>query len=102
MRVPDTYCQEPVKGRANSQCTMSRVSMAARVRLTAGGHMTNTIITFTDRFKAASSGAGAANWISRYAQSDKRAGRPRPPAIVDARGRFTYKERRAKAHPVTF
>jgi dipeptidyl aminopeptidase/acylaminoacyl peptidase len=36
----------------------------------AGGHMTNKIITFTDRFKAASSGAGAANWISMYAQSD--------------------------------
>jgi dipeptidyl aminopeptidase/acylaminoacyl peptidase len=38
----------------------------------AGGHMTNKIITFTDRFKAASSGAGAANWISMYAQSDVR------------------------------
>jgi dipeptidyl aminopeptidase/acylaminoacyl peptidase len=38
----------------------------------AGGHMTNKIITFTDRFKAASSGAGAANWISMYAQSDQR------------------------------
>jgi dipeptidyl aminopeptidase/acylaminoacyl peptidase len=38
----------------------------------AGGHMTNKIITFTDRFKAASSGAGAANWISMYAQSDNR------------------------------
>jgi dipeptidyl aminopeptidase/acylaminoacyl peptidase len=38
----------------------------------AGGHMTNKIITFTDRFKAASSGAGAANWISMYAQSDHR------------------------------
>ncbi len=37
-----------------------------------GGHMTNKIITFTDRFKAASSGAGAANWISMYAQSDIR------------------------------
>ena len=37
-----------------------------------GGHMTNKIITFTDRFKAASSGAGAANWISMYAQSDVR------------------------------
>ncbi len=35
-----------------------------------GGHMTNKIITFTDRFKAAASGAGAANWISMYAQSD--------------------------------
>ena len=30
----------------------------------AGGHMTNKIITFTDRFKAASSGAGAAHRIS--------------------------------------
>ncbi len=39
----------------------------------AGGHMTNKIITFTDRFKVASSGAGAANWISMYAQSDHRA-----------------------------
>jgi dipeptidyl aminopeptidase/acylaminoacyl peptidase len=38
-----------------------------------GGHMTNKIITFTDRFKAAASGAGAANWISMYAQSDIRA-----------------------------
>ena len=38
----------------------------------AGGHMTNKIITFTDRFKAAASGAGAANWISMYAQSDQR------------------------------
>ncbi len=38
----------------------------------AGGHMTNKIITVTDRFKVASSGAGAANWISMYAQSDHR------------------------------
>lgn len=37
-----------------------------------GGHMTNKIITFTDRFKAASSGAGAVNWIGMYAQSDVR------------------------------
>jgi dipeptidyl aminopeptidase/acylaminoacyl peptidase len=37
-----------------------------------GGHMTNKLITFTDRFKAAASGAGAANWISMYAQSDIR------------------------------
>jgi dipeptidyl aminopeptidase/acylaminoacyl peptidase len=37
-----------------------------------GGHMTNKLITFTGRFKAASSGAGAANWISMYAQSDTR------------------------------
>jgi len=38
----------------------------------AGGHMTNWLITHTDRFKAASSGAGASNWISMYAQSDVR------------------------------
>ena len=38
----------------------------------AGGHMTNKIITFTNRFKAASSGAGAVNWIGMYAQSDIR------------------------------
>src|SRR5262245_33440655 len=38
-----------------------------------GGHMTNKIITFTDRFQAASPGTGAANWVSMYAQSDIRA-----------------------------
>ena len=38
----------------------------------AGGHMTNKLITFTNRFKAASSFAGASNWISMYAQSDTR------------------------------
>ena len=38
----------------------------------AGGHMTNKIITFTDRFKAAASGAGVAQWVSMYAQSDVR------------------------------
>jgi dipeptidyl aminopeptidase/acylaminoacyl peptidase len=38
----------------------------------AGGHMTNKIITHTDRFRAAASGAGAANWVSMYAQSDVR------------------------------
>ena len=38
----------------------------------AGGHMTNWLITITDRFKAASSGAGASNWVSMYAQSDVR------------------------------
>ncbi|HJT86619.1 MAG TPA: S9 family peptidase [Bryobacteraceae bacterium] len=37
-----------------------------------GGHMTNKIITFTNRFKAASARAGAADWISMYAQSDTR------------------------------
>ncbi len=37
-----------------------------------GGHMTNKIITVTDRFKAAAAGAGAADWISMYAQSDVR------------------------------
>jgi dipeptidyl aminopeptidase/acylaminoacyl peptidase len=44
----------------------------AKMGWSAGGHMTNKIITFTDRFKAASSGAGAANWVSMYAQSDTR------------------------------
>jgi dipeptidyl aminopeptidase/acylaminoacyl peptidase len=38
----------------------------------AGGHMTNKIITVTDRFKAASTGAGVAQWMSMYAQSDIR------------------------------
>lgn len=44
----------------------------AKMGWSAGGHMTNRIITFTDRFKAASSGAGASNWVSMYAQSDTR------------------------------
>lgn len=39
----------------------------------AGGHLTNKLITFTQRFKAASSAAGAANWISLFAQTDTRA-----------------------------
>jgi dipeptidyl aminopeptidase/acylaminoacyl peptidase len=37
-----------------------------------GGHMTNKIITTTNRFKAAAAGAGAADWVSMYAQSDVR------------------------------
>ena len=41
----------------------------------AGGHLTNKLVTFTDRFKAASSGAGAADWISMYAQTDIRSNR---------------------------
>jgi dipeptidyl aminopeptidase/acylaminoacyl peptidase len=38
----------------------------------AGGTLTNKLITFTNRFKAASAGAGVANWISLYAQTDTR------------------------------
>ncbi len=44
----------------------------AKMGWSGGGHLTNKIITFTNRFKAAASGAGAANWISMYAQSDVR------------------------------
>ncbi len=53
---------------------MGIVDSARMVKMgwSGGGHMTNKIITFTNRFKAASSGAGAANWISMYAQSDTR------------------------------
>ena len=36
----------------------------------AGGHWSNWILTHTNRFKAISTGAGTANWISMYAQSD--------------------------------
>jgi dipeptidyl aminopeptidase/acylaminoacyl peptidase len=36
----------------------------------AGGHWSNWALTHTDRFKAISSGAGAVNWISMYAQTD--------------------------------
>jgi dipeptidyl aminopeptidase/acylaminoacyl peptidase len=38
----------------------------------AGGHLTNKLVTMTARFKAASSGAGAADWISMAALSDRR------------------------------
>lgn len=44
----------------------------AKMGWSGGGHMTNKVITFTNRFKAASSGAGAANWVSMYGQSDVR------------------------------
>lgn len=36
----------------------------------AGGHWSNWTLTHTDRFKAISSGAGAVNWISMYAETD--------------------------------
>jgi dipeptidyl aminopeptidase/acylaminoacyl peptidase len=36
----------------------------------AGGHWSNWILTHTNRFKAISSGAGAVNWISMFAQTD--------------------------------
>ena len=41
----------------------------------AGGHLTNKLVTMTTRFKAASAGAGVANWTSMYAQTDARANR---------------------------
>ncbi|MBV7257962.1 S9 family peptidase [Erythrobacter crassostreae] len=41
----------------------------------AGGHMTNKLITVTDRFAVASSGAGVADWVSLYGESDRRSGR---------------------------
>ena len=36
----------------------------------AGGHLSSWTLTQTTRFKAISTGAGAVNWISMYAQSD--------------------------------
>ena len=38
----------------------------------AGGTLVNKLITTTDRFKAASAGAGIANWTSLFAQSETR------------------------------
>jgi dipeptidyl aminopeptidase/acylaminoacyl peptidase len=38
----------------------------------AGGHLTNKLVTMTTRFKAASAGAGVADWTSLYAQSASR------------------------------
>jgi dipeptidyl aminopeptidase/acylaminoacyl peptidase len=57
-----------------------RSGVADRDRLavmgwSAGGHLVNKLITFTNRFKAASSGAGVANWISFFAVSEARAKR---------------------------
>ncbi len=43
--------------------------------VSAGGHLTNKLITITTRFKAASATAGAANWISMFAQTDTRMSR---------------------------
>ncbi|MCK4966193.1 S9 family peptidase, partial [bacterium] len=36
----------------------------------AGGHWSNWTLVSTDRFKAISTGAGAVNWVSLYAQTD--------------------------------
>lgn len=41
----------------------------------AGGHWSDWVLTHTDRFKAISSGAGAVNWTSMYAESDIQRGR---------------------------
>jgi dipeptidyl aminopeptidase/acylaminoacyl peptidase len=41
----------------------------------AGAHLTNKLITMTDRFKAASAGAGLAEWTSFYGQTDWRVNR---------------------------
>jgi dipeptidyl aminopeptidase/acylaminoacyl peptidase len=41
----------------------------------AGGHWSNWTLTHTNRFKAISSGAGAVNWISMYAETDVQATR---------------------------
>ena len=41
----------------------------------AGGHMVNKLITHTDVFAAASSGAGASDWRSMHGESDVRYGR---------------------------
>lgn len=38
----------------------------------AGGHMVNKLITQSNRFKAASSGAGVADWLSMHGESDVR------------------------------
>jgi len=35
-----------------------------------GGTLVNKLVTMTDRFKVASAGAGIANWVSLYAQTD--------------------------------
>ena len=50
-------------------------SRLAMMGWSAGGHLVNKLITFTNRFKAASSGAGVANWISLYGVSDTRSDR---------------------------
>jgi dipeptidyl aminopeptidase/acylaminoacyl peptidase len=57
-----------------------KIGLADRDKLgvmgwSAGGHWSNWILTHTNRFKAISSGAGAVNWISMYAQSDIQRGR---------------------------
>jgi len=41
----------------------------------AGGHLANKLITMTGRFKASSSGASLAQWISLYGQTDSRVNR---------------------------
>jgi hypothetical protein len=50
-----------------------------------GGHMTNKIITHTDRFKATSSGSGAVTWISMYGQTFESTEHPGSVALCDKR-----------------
>jgi dipeptidyl aminopeptidase/acylaminoacyl peptidase len=41
----------------------------------AGGHWSNWLLVHTDRFQAIASGAGVANWISLYGQTDNQSSR---------------------------
>ena len=53
------------------QARRRRSRSARRDGWSAGGTLVNKLVTMTDRFKAASAGAGVANWTSLYAQTDK-------------------------------
>jgi dipeptidyl aminopeptidase/acylaminoacyl peptidase len=79
----NTFYREPVGGYFKQSHTdvlagVDRViamgvadpNQLAMMGWSAGGHLVNKLITYTTRFKAASSGAGVANWISLYGQSD--------------------------------
>ncbi|MEW6319542.1 MAG: S9 family peptidase [Acidobacteriota bacterium] len=57
------------------QAGLADPSRLAAMGWSAGGHLTNKLVTMTDRFKAAISGAGVGNWASLYAQSDTRTAR---------------------------
>lgn len=84
----NTFYREPIGGYFRNSHTdvlagvdrLIAMGIADPDRLTmmgwsAGGHLVNKLITFTTRFKAASSGAGVTNWISLYGLSDTRSDR---------------------------
>ena len=61
----------PGRRRSSRPARRRRSRSAGRDGLERGRHLSTSSMTMTDRFKAGSAGAGVANWMSLYAQTDK-------------------------------